>query len=71
MYPPLLVILSQVILQSIGKLGEEENAKHSKAICDKVAELGVGPTRVHILFQDVPGYAVGTDGTACKVKYGL
>ena len=44
---------------SIGKLGVEENKKHSKAIMSELNKLGVVSTRMFINFIDPKGADVG------------
>ena len=44
---------------SIGKLGVEENKKHSKAIMSELNKLGVVSTRMYISFIDAKAAEVG------------
>jgi len=61
---------AQATVMSIGKLGETENIRHSKALADKVAEIGVPSTRFYITFYDTLSFNVGVAGTTAKVKEG-
>jgi len=56
----------QATLMSIGKLGEEENLKHSKAISDKIEEIGIPADRLYITFNDTKNYNVGVGGKTAK-----
>ncbi len=44
---------AQVVLQSIGRLGVEENKTYSRVIADELQKLGIGPDRQYIFFHDV------------------
>ncbi len=44
---------AQVLLQSIGRLGVEENKTYSRVIADELQKLGVAPDRQYIYFHDV------------------
>ena len=51
-------------LTSIGKLGLNENKKHSKALAEHVQKhLGVPPNKMYIEFKDVPTSILGYDST--------
>jgi len=54
----------QATLRSIGKLGPEENIKHTKAISDTVSKaLGVKVDKIGIWFLDADSHYVGNKGT--------
>ena len=45
---------AQVLVQSVGRLGVEENKAYSKAIfADLESKLGIAPNRAYIFFHDV------------------
>ncbi|CAF0742811.1 unnamed protein product [Brachionus calyciflorus] len=52
-----------VTLMSIGRLGVEENKKHSKVIMNELEKLGIPPNRVYIYFQDAHPFEVGYNKT--------
>ncbi|RNA14851.1 macrophage migration inhibitory factor [Brachionus plicatilis] len=54
---------AMVTLMSIGRLGVEENKKHSKAIMCELEKLGIPPNRIYIFFQDAHPYEVGYNET--------
>jgi len=58
----------QATLMSVGKLGEVENIAHSKAISDKLAEIGIPSDRLYIKFNDTLSYNVGVQGGTAKSK---
>ena len=48
---------AQVLLQSIGKLGVEENKVYSQKLCTAIeAKLGIASNRLYIFFHDVNNY---------------
>ncbi len=57
---------AQATLMSIGKLGEEANIRHSKALADKVSEIGVPSNRFYVTFYDTLPYNVGVRGTTAR-----
>ncbi|CAH1985874.1 unnamed protein product [Acanthoscelides obtectus] len=50
-------------LMSIGALGVSENKKHSKAIAECMASIGVPADRMYIHFVDSPSSVVGYNGS--------
>merc|ERR1719150_3073774 len=55
---------AQATLTSIGKLGIEENKKHSSALFSVIKKhLGVEPDKCYIIFNDVKSSDVGFKGT--------
>ena len=55
---------AQATLTSIGKLGVEENKKHSLALFSVIKKhLGVEPDKCYIIFNDVKSSDVGFKGT--------
>ena len=58
------VATAQATVTSIGKLGIEENKKHSAAIFPMITKhLGVEPDKCYIIFNDVKTCDVGYKGT--------
>ena len=56
----------QATLMSIGKLGETENIKHSKALSEKISQIGIPANRLYITFYDTLSFNVGVRGTTAK-----
>lgn len=54
---------AHVSLISIGRLGVEENKKHSKVIMNELEKLGIPSNRVYIFFQDVHPFEIGYNKT--------
>jgi phenylpyruvate tautomerase len=52
-----------VTLTSIGRLGVEENKKHSHVIMEELKKIGVASTRCYIYFQDVKPFEIGFNKT--------
>lgn len=52
-----------VTVMSIGRLGEEENKKHSAAVFAELEKLGIPSKRAYIIFQDAPPSSVGFNRT--------
>jgi phenylpyruvate tautomerase len=52
-----------ISLMSIGRLGVEENKKHSKIIMDELNKLGIKSTRMYINFVDAKPADVGYNGS--------
>jgi len=53
----------QCTLMSIGRLGDKENISHSKALFEKIFEIGIPNDRMYITFQDEKSSNVGYSGT--------
>ena len=51
---------------SIGRLGEEENIKHSNALISEFEKIGVPPTNVIFHFNEVKSYEVASNKTTFK-----
>ena len=52
-----------VSLMSIGRLGVEENKKHSHALMGALEKLGIPSSRIYIYFQDALPFEVGYNKT--------
>ena len=52
-----------ITLMSIGRLGVEENKKHTQVIMAELEKLYIPPSRVYIYFQDVLPFEVGYNKT--------
>lgn len=52
-----------VRLLSIGRLGVEENKKHSLAIANELEKIGIAPDKAFIYFEESQPYQVGSSKT--------
>lgn len=50
---------ASVILMSIGRLGVEENRKHSEAIAAELKKIGIASDKAFIYFQEYQPHQVG------------
>jgi len=64
-------VCGTAVCMSIGKLGPEENQKHTAALMEVVnAKLGIPKDRLYILFQDAKPSEVGWNGTTFQTILG-